>query len=264
MVTKSKMIRLDLEKPVEPVFFGEFLSPERGWRHLTRNLIDYELMIVTEGTLLIGDDKEEYRVNAGEYLLMPPTRYQHGTHPCRCRFFWLHFRCGAENADCSLPKTAQVSDMDAVRTIFQRMFEAERADPQGLQLKYLATFLLFELVNVEAQEAPLSARARLTERIKELVFRYRFTDPKIAALARELGYHEKYLSAAFRAETGTTLKRYIASVRLAEAKRMLLETDYTASEIGYYLNFPVPQTFFRFFRTETGMTATEFRAAHSI
>ncbi len=263
MVTKSKMIRLDLEKPVEPVLFGEFLSPERGWRHLTRNLIDYELMIVTEGTLLIGDDKEEYRVNAGEYLLMPPTRYQHGTKPCRCRFFWLHFRCGAEHANCTLPKTAPVADMEAVKTIFQRMFEAERSDPRGLKPKYLATLLLVELAGVETQ-APLSARARLAERVKELVFRYRFTDPRVADLARELGYHEKYLSSAFRAETGTTLKKYIASVRLAEAKRMLLETDYTASEIGYYLNFPVPQTFFRFFRAETGMTASAFRAAHLI
>ena len=70
-------------------------------------------------------------------------------------------------------------------------------------------------------------------------------------LARELGYHEKYLSAVFRAQEGITLKHYLVRQRVAEAKRLLLETGYTMTEVAYYLNFQTPHNFARFFKTET-------------
>ena len=58
---------------------GKFTSPNNTWIHLTRNLEDYELFVVTEGTLHIASETSEYTVQPGEYLLMPPTKFQHGT-----------------------------------------------------------------------------------------------------------------------------------------------------------------------------------------
>ena len=95
LVAKGKMIHLDLTRPVQLLWFGEFISPERGWKHLTRRLFEYELFAVTEGVLYIADDDREYEVRAGEYFIMSPTRRQHGTRVCRCRFYWMHFRCPA-------------------------------------------------------------------------------------------------------------------------------------------------------------------------
>lgn len=51
--------------------------------------------------------------------------------------------------------------------------------------------------------------------------------------------------------------------RVAEAKRLLLETGYTMTEVAYYLNFQTPHNFARFFKTETGMTAGQFRAQNA-
>ena len=36
---------------------GKFQAPSSEWMHLTRNLVNFELMVVTEGTLFLADDR---------------------------------------------------------------------------------------------------------------------------------------------------------------------------------------------------------------
>ena len=267
MVAKSNL-HFDLNAPIQLLWFGEFISPERNWKHLTRRLFEYELFIVTEGVLFIADEEREHEVRAGEYLIMPPTVFQHGTRVCRCRFYWLHFSCPALPASVSMPAQGSFSDADAVRAIAKKLMQAEAAEPRGVRSRYLASMLLLELREQALADAPEdggvnSSAEQLCERIKEFVFFHRFSDVKVREIARELGYHEKYLSAVFHRTEGVTLKAYIDAQRCAEAKRLLLESRLTVTEVAYYLNFPDPHSFARFFKTTAGRTATQFREEQS-
>ena len=267
MVAKSNL-HFDLNAPIQLLWFGEFISPERNWKHLTRRLFEYELFIVTEGVLFIADEEREHEVRAGEYLIMPPTVFQHGTRVCRCRFYWLHFRCPALPTSISMPAQGSFSDADAVRAIAKKLMQAEAAEPRGVRSRYLASMLLLELREQALADAPedggvSSSAEQLCERIKEFVFFHRFSDVKVREIARELGYHEKYLSAVFHRTEGVTLKAYIDAQRCAEAKRLLLESRLTVTEVAYYLNFPDPHSFARFFKTTAGRTATQFREEQS-
>lgn len=67
------------------------MAPSPEWIHLNRLMIDYELIMVTEGVLYIGGDQEHYTVQKGEYLLMPPLTNQYGYKASDCSFYWLHF-----------------------------------------------------------------------------------------------------------------------------------------------------------------------------
>ena len=257
------MIHFNLEKPVHLAWAGEFNSPERGWKHLTRVLIDYELMIVTEGELYIGNENEDFTVRAGEYLIMSPTRYQHGTEECRCRFYWVHFSAPALPASLSLPPQGKFSDGEKIADIMKAIFLAESERHGGLRSGYLATTLLFEVAaqNSESRsdERAFDAAQVLCERVKGLVASRRFSELRVKEIADELGYHEKYLSAVFRQTEGVTLKRYLSKRRIEEAKRILLETNFTVAEVAYCLNFDDPHNFSRFFKHEEGVTPSEFR-----
>lgn len=257
------MLHFNLEKPVRLVFFGEFISPERDWKHLTRNLLEYELFLVTEGVLYIADDRREYEVHAGEYLIMPPTPYQHGTRVCQCRFYWLHFHCPTLPVSLSLPKLGRVSNMQSACEIAKRLLVREANDHRGLPSHYLATELLLELGTGRTDEdEPASAQEELCMRIKEYVVWHRFSDVRICDIAREVGYHEKYLSAVFSKCTKSTLKSYIEEQRVKEAKRLLLETDYTVAEVSDFLNFKSAHNFSRFFKTHTDSTPSQWRDEH--
>ena len=82
---------------------GKFQSPSPEWMHLTRNLVNFELMVVTEGTLFIADERRSYEVHPGEYLLLPPTVHQHGSKKGSCAFYWLHFIPGIPSAPIIAP-----------------------------------------------------------------------------------------------------------------------------------------------------------------
>ena len=255
------MLHFDLQTPVEMLWFGEFISPERGWKHLTRRLYEYELMLVTEGVLYIADEDREYEVKEGEYLIMPPTRFQHATRVCACRFYWMHFRCPALPASLSLPPQGRYADGTVLRMLAGMLLASEAELPRSVRSQYLATQILIELARGQTAERRESvpARAALCENMKNFISWHRFSEIRIRDMAKELGYHEKYLSAVFHAETGVTLKRYITDQRTAEAKRLLLETDYTVAQVASYLNFESPHNFTRFFKRETGLSPTRFR-----
>ena len=82
---------------------GKFQSPSPEWMHLTRNLVNFELMVVTEGTLFIADERRSYEAHPGEYLLLPPTVHQHGSKKGSCSFYWLHFIPGIPSAPIIAP-----------------------------------------------------------------------------------------------------------------------------------------------------------------
>ncbi len=254
------MLHFCLQSPIDVLWFGEFISPQKDWKHLTRRLFEYEMMIVTEGELYIADDDREYHVRAGEYLIMSPTRVQKGTRVCKCRFYWMHFRCDALPASVSLPPQAAFTMRENIDTLAHMLLTSEAEHPRSVRSRYLATQLLLELAEGHSmEETNLSRRKQLVNSVKTFVAFHKFSEIRVRDIARELGYHEKYLSTVFHETEGVTLKKYLAETRLAEAKRLLLETDYTVTEVAYYLNFPSPHNFSRFFKQETGLTASEFR-----
>ena len=254
------MLHFNLENPVRLVWFGEFVSPERDWKHLTRHLLEYELFLVTEGVLYIADDRREYTVKAGEYLIMSPTPRQRGTRVCKCRFYWLHFHCPSLPAQVSLPDHGAIPNLNAAVDTAKQLIVQEGKDHRGLLSHYLASALLLLLAQEKrGEDLPVSANVNLCNKIKEYVTWHRFSDLRIGAIAQEFGYHEKYLSAVFSQTEGVTLKKYIKQQRLKEAKRLLLESDYTVTEVAYYLNFASPHNFSRFFKLGTGKTPLEWR-----
>lgn len=74
---------------------GKMESPSEKWIHPTVALINYELFVMTEGTLYISHDTEDLEVNPGEYLLLPhkeaPHNIRSGYRPSLCSFYWMHF-----------------------------------------------------------------------------------------------------------------------------------------------------------------------------
>lgn len=86
-----KHYRFNPALPLPYHYSGKFKAPNTEWMHLTRQLMDFELIVVTDGTLYIAADDHKYTVPAGEYLLMAPVCHQYGYRPGDCTFYWLHF-----------------------------------------------------------------------------------------------------------------------------------------------------------------------------
>ncbi len=69
----------------------------------------------------------------------------------------------------------------------------------------------------------------------------------------------KTLSKRFRSETGLTINDYIHRERIKEAQSLLKYTDYSISEIGYYLQYNSQSYFSSIFKKFSGLTPQQYR-----
>ena len=67
------------------------------------------------------------------------------------------------------------------------------------------------------------------------------------------------LCSEFRRVTGKTVNEFINERRIAEAKRLLLGSDMTVTQIAGKLNFDTIHYFTRFFKHEVGVSPSEYR-----
>ena len=84
-------------------------------------------------------------------------------------------------------------------------------------------------------------------------------DIHLSDLAREIGYHEKYLSSTIRSLTGVNFRTFLAMYRIDYAKRLFFNTQLTISEIADLSGFASIATFNRMFLTITGTTPTKYK-----
>ena len=258
---------------------GKFTSPNSDWIHLTRSLEDYELMIVTDGILSIADHETEYTIRKGEYLLMSPTSYQHGTKSCNCDFYWLHFGYHKELQDhlttpsyrdslpgiLQIPVTGTLSSPERLIILMKQLQDSDKRYKDASLNRYLCSSVLSEL------HAQSKYRLHKDKQLKEQLY-FDITDYiswhiqenlRISEIAAHFGYNEKYLTTFFKKYAGITLKQHILQTKADVAKYSLSETTHPVSQIAYSLGFSDAHNFSNAFKKVTGLSPSEYRASYN-
>ena len=76
---------------------------------------------------------------------------------------------------------------------------------------------------------------------------------------RQLGVSSRRMVDIFQEEYGLTLSEYVSKLRLAEAKRLLSDTDGGIIDIAYSVGFGGLSSFYRFFKNGTGFSPAAYR-----
>ena len=85
--------------------------------------------------------------------------------------------------------------------------------------------------------------------------------PTVQYLAQQLNYTPNYLSDMLRSLTGLNAQQHIHEKLIEKSKELLSTTRMTVSEVAYQLGFEHPQSFSRLFKSKTGQSPLQFRAA---
>ena len=80
-------------------------------------------------------------------------------------------------------------------------------------------------------------------------------------VARAVSLSRGHLTTVVRRKTGRTVQEWIAERRMAEARRLLVETDLTVEEVGRRVGYGDPTYFVRSFRGAHGTTPLGWRRA---
>ena len=99
----------------------------------------------------------------------------------------------------------------------------------------------------------------LFDRFIALVGEYSSTYRNVGFYAEKLCLTPKYLSKLIKQTSGRSAPDWIDSFVILEAKNLLKYSDVSIKEIVYQLHFPNQSVFYKFFKTHTGITPSEYR-----
>lgn len=258
------MIILPKEGHMTFQFCGLFEAPSAEWLHMSRELKEYELMLVTEGTLYIASEKESFAVSSGEYLLMPPTKRQYGTKPSFCRFYWFHFTHRNPENGISFPLTGNVTNFNRLLPLILSLQDADRTyhDPDLNDAIFRS--LLLQLLS--EQKLPLEEKKnrcdKLCEKIKNYIEWNYFSNVRVSDIADYFGYHEKYVSSLFHKQTGITLKKYLSDTKMKYACHALSTTDISVYQLSVNLGFSDSHNFSTAFKKTVGVSPSAYRSGN--
>jgi AraC-like DNA-binding protein len=99
----------------------------------------------------------------------------------------------------------------------------------------------------------------LVSALKQLIDQQWFEDVKLEAFARAHNLSRFAISRRFKTVLGRSPRQYLQETRIQQAKRKLVETSWTVTDIAYECGFTDAAQFSRLFKEATGMTPVSYR-----
>lgn len=84
-------------------------------------------------------------------------------------------------------------------------------------------------------------------------------DHSVKSLARKANLSPSRFAHLFKTEYGISVRKYVTKTRMDEAKRLLVNTCLSASEVGYRVGYQSPYYFYTAFKKASGMTTLDYR-----
>ena len=275
-----KVFKFNSATPFQYNFAGKFTAPNAEWMHLTRQLFDFELFVITKGVLYISGNDNEYVLEKGQYLLMPPFTWQHGYKSSDCSFYWLHFVPSSsydvietdavgnepDSISITIPEYGTLQSYERMVVLMKQLQDSERR----YGIKSLNNFNTSVILSELGAQCFSRQRYNNSENSSQL-----YTDIahyitlnicsylKVSDIADYFGYNEKYVTTYFKKWSKVSIKQFILHTKMEHAKAELSETNHSISQIGYNIGYADPHNFTNAFKKVTGLTPSDFRDSYS-
>lgn len=110
-------------------------------------------------------------------------------------------------------------------------------------------------------ENPMHNRAEeYFKQFTELLGEHYIRERSVGFYARQLCITPKYLTTLIKRISGKSVSEWIDSYVILEAKTLLKYSNMSVQEIAYYLNFPNQSFFGSYFKRNTGMSPSQYKA----
>lgn len=224
-----------------------------------------------EGWIRIGD--QDYYPKPGQLFLTPVnSRLSFSALNDRPYLkYWCHFLMTAGPFDLfqwiGVPLCINVTDPDRLTALFQDLVSCSRQRTVIARLREKA--LLLEIVSLFLEHAPLRILQHRSGELNRLSVIQQLVDERlhegitVDQMAEAVHLHPNYFIAYFKKHFGVPPLKYVNRKRTERAKQLLVTTPLSIKEIADRTGFKETNHFTKFFRKETNLSPTEYRAAYS-
>lgn len=142
--------------------------------------------------------------------------------------------------------------------------EWNRGDPyfdavmKGLVIQFFVTVLRGQAVMPESAVLLKEKHATLVDALRYIQLHYA-EDPALQQTARAVHLSSAYLSRLFKSEMDTTYSNFLTEVKLTHARRLLLNTDMSVSEIAGQCGYQNSNYFCDVFKKQLGCSPLKYK-----
>ena len=207
------------------------------------------------------DDKTEFKVTAGDVFYLPyQSIYTMYIHTDDYKFIF----CDFEFAEPSARRSALYShqDLKNVDSLFFKLLNRYRASAKNTYIECMSIlYSIYGLLQQDTQKSYIgkSKERNMIEARCYIDENFNLPEFSISQLAEKIKICEVYLRKLFRAQYGISPSKYLISVRLKNAKKLMKYPFLTLEECALQSGFSSLQYFCRLFKKETGISPGKYR-----
>lgn len=281
--------------PLPHLIVGGSSVFREGDIHLRRVLPHtFDLIYVTSGQLYMEENKQNFTLNRGQFLILPPNRLHRGTKCCEAEtnFYWLHFyttgnffftdrptydsniiqksaqQFAKEEFHVSLPQYGTISqerqaqmaeDMENITQvrINKREHTKRFYNSDASQIKQQQLF--FSLLTYLCDARSTLKKKDLAADIFEYLLLHYQEPIQLKDLALRYSFHPAHIIRRLKQKYGSSPLQLLLQIRLDKAKQLLAETEESINEIACRIGFHDSAYFSKQFKKSMHMTPSAYR-----
>ncbi|MBE6583588.1 MAG: helix-turn-helix domain-containing protein [Ruminococcaceae bacterium] len=247
------------------------LERTKQWRETTHTHPFCEIMFVLLGSGEVTVDGMAYPVSKGDIVVYNPNTPHSESTPANegfeLAFFGItNFQIGNLALDYLIaagksPVLHSGKEEQKFEMYFRSLVAEVNENRQygDLMTKYWSRLILIDVLRL----ADISDAKFVTNAIFARIHNYLLNNylkvESMDQICSDLHVSKYYVSHVFKKYIGTPPMQYVAKKRISHAKKLLQETDMSASEIGENCGYKDHVLFFKAFKKSEGMTPIQYR-----
>lgn len=283
--------------PLPHYITGGLAVAPAGRKHPSRrNIGVFDLLIVTNGCLYMGEEDNHYDVEAGHALILRPDAHHYATNANKGQttYYWVHFQTTgdwsvAEQAlerptEDSPGMSAHTTNIYTTKTFvkqlpqftkllqptkmadsLQRLVQLNMNDhiPSVRWKQQLIFQEVIEHLSASIELSGPSPQALCAEKAASYLRAHYRSDITAQQLGESINFHPVYIARCMQKEFGCAPFDYLLRFRIEQAKLLLLQTDLAVARIAEEVGFNHAAYFTSCFAKYEGISPRKYRQQFS-
>jgi len=231
------------------------------------------LYFICDGEGYVEIESQKNYGTIGQFILLPAGKIQSfGTiNENTYLKYWCHFDAKVGNNNLfdliALPYVVSVKEYVQVTELFKKLLSYHHHE--DLSSLFMIKSILFELLSLYISNATLSNKEnyfkpvnQYNEKISDILY---YIEKNLSrplnneTLANVLHFHPNHFIRFFKASVGVSPMRYINKLRMEKAKKMLVTSYMSVTEIGEKVSYSNVFHFSKAFKQYMGYSPSEYR-----
>lgn len=278
VLASKKISKIDWNKCIEPIHLKTYwcrvaFNQFETWNYKQHRHSFFELHLCLNGMGEFEIDGKILNTSKNTFILIPPNKSHRFTNASDDfeKFVW-GFAVEDHKISSSLihsakiacvkkmPEPAIIMVESILKSANESRFESYNFSKNCLYNIFVQlTDVIADVRNTSIE--PKMKNGTLTSHVRKYILDNLLNDMHFSDVAENFFMSERQLSRIFKEETGMTFREIKAQIQAEQIKKLLLETEFTLSEIASQTGFSDRYSLSKFFKKQEGMTPAELRSA---